>query len=58
MGTTVNSVTGDLIKTKVRDQKAYEAGWDAIFGKKEKANDNDVQSDSGRVEQDSSVAED
>ena len=34
---TTNPVTGDLIKTKTGgkdSQKAYEDGWDRIFGKK------------------------
>ena len=36
---TTNPVTGDLIKSKTGgkdSQKAYEDGWDRIFGKKEK----------------------
>lgn len=35
---TTNPVTGDLIKSKTGgkdSQKAYEDGWDRIFGKKD-----------------------
>ena len=31
-----NDVTGDEIKSKTDNQKAYEEGWERIFGKKEK----------------------
>lgn len=34
--TAKNDVTGDKIKTKVSNRKAYEAGWEKIFGKKTK----------------------
>lgn len=36
---TTNPVTGDLIKSKTGgkdSQRAYEDGWDRIFGKKDK----------------------
>jgi hypothetical protein len=29
-----NDVTGDAIKTKHSNQRAYDAGWDRIFKKK------------------------
>lgn len=56
MGTTVNSVTGDLIKTKIGNQKAYEANWDAIFGKKDKQDE--IRSDNGADSENSEVASD
>lgn len=31
---TKNDVTGDRIKSKVRQQEQYRDGWDRIFGKK------------------------
>jgi len=31
-----NDVTGDSIRSKHNNQKAYEKGWDRIFGKKKK----------------------
>lgn len=34
--TAKNDVTGDSIRTKVSNQRAYAAGWDRIFGKKKK----------------------
>lgn len=33
--TSVNDVTGDLIKTKASNQQAYADNWERIFGKKE-----------------------
>lgn len=32
--TSVNDVTGDLIKSKASSQKAYADNWERIFGKK------------------------
>lgn len=32
-----NDVTGDTIRTKSGNQKAYADGWDRIFGKKKKS---------------------
>ena len=32
--TAKNDVTGDSIRTKVSNQRAYAAGWDRIFKKK------------------------
>lgn len=40
---TTNSVTGDLIKSKTGgkdSQKAYEDGWDRIFGKQDANEEN------------------
>jgi hypothetical protein len=34
--TAKNDVTGDSIRSKSSNQKAYAAGWDRIFGKKKK----------------------
>lgn len=36
MATSVNPITGDLIKTKSTGGDAYRDGWDRIFGKKDK----------------------
>jgi len=33
--TSVNDVTGDLIKSKASSQKAYADNWERIFGKKQ-----------------------
>jgi hypothetical protein len=33
---TKNDVTGDSIRSKLGNQKAYSANWDKIFGKKKK----------------------
>lgn len=35
--TAKNDVTGDSIRTKVSNSRAYAAGWDRIFGKKKKS---------------------
>ena len=34
--TAKNDVTGDSIRTKISNQRAYAAGWDRIFGKSKK----------------------
>lgn len=31
-----NDVTGDSIRTKVSNTRAYDAGWERIFGKRKK----------------------
>ena len=43
--TTVNPITGDLIKSKTGNkdsQKAYEDGWERIFGNKPSVNEIDA----------------
>lgn len=45
---TTNPVTGDLIKSKTGgkdSQKAYEDGWDRIFGKKTEETVEETKSD-------------
>ena len=39
--TSVNDVTGDLIKSKASSQKAYADNWERIFGKKTEENVSD-----------------
>lgn len=58
MGTTINNVTGDLIKTKVGNQSAYESGWEAIFGNKNKETQNAPTDDTRGTAENSPVASD
>lgn len=44
-----NDVTGDSIKTKTGNQKAYADGWDRIFGKKKKSKKSTQGSSNGRT---------
>lgn len=39
--TAYNDSTGDLIKSKTNSQEAYNKGWEAIFGKKDKTEEQD-----------------
>ena len=39
---TRNDITGDEIKSK-KSNKAYEDGWDRIFGKKEKTSEEQLE---------------
>lgn len=41
MKTERNPVTGDLLKTKTGNEDAYKSGWDLIWGKTEKEDKKD-----------------
>lgn len=51
MATSVNCVTGDLMKSKVGNQSAYSDNWDRIFGSKKKGQDVQSNESAGTADQ-------